>query len=223
MNQGVLIAGSVVLAGALIAGAILVRDGGNVAGAQDREAVDRSEVRDIQPDDHRLGAENPKVTIVEYSDFECPFCARFHPTVARILEEYPNDVAWVYRHFPLTQIHAEAGPSAIASECVAELGGNEAFWNFADVLFANQQSLGLELYTREAVTLGIDEAAFVSCFESEKYEAVVGEEYNEAVGAGGRGTPFSILITADGEQIPVSGALPYEQLKGAVEQAISGS
>ena len=93
----------------------------------------------IVEDDHRRGAENPTITIFEYSDFECPFCARVHPTLSQIVDEYPN-VAWVYRHYPLS-FHPQAMPAAIASECVAIKEGNDAFWEFTDIVFENQDQL----------------------------------------------------------------------------------
>ena len=83
--------------------------------------------------------ENPEFTVIEYSDFECPFCSRVHPTLDRLAEENDN-VTWVYRHLPLS-FHPQALPAAIASECVAQEEGNDAFWQFADTIFANQSEL----------------------------------------------------------------------------------
>ncbi len=78
--------------------------------------------------DHIRGNPDAPVTLVEYSDFECPFCKRFHPTVKRIVDEYGGRVRWVYRHFPLDEIHpVKARREAAAAECAAELGGNDAF------------------------------------------------------------------------------------------------
>lgn len=84
--------------------------------------------------EHYRGAANAKIVLVEYSDFECPFCQRFHPTMVQLLEEYPQDVAWVYRHYPLS-FHPSAQKAAEASECVAKLADNETFWSFADSLY----------------------------------------------------------------------------------------
>lgn len=94
------------------------------------------EVPPIDATDHILGdVKTAKVTIIEYSDFECPYCARFHPTLEKIISESNGNVAWVYRQFPLTQIHQNSMERAIASECIAKIKGNEAFWKYADLLF----------------------------------------------------------------------------------------
>ena len=82
--------------------------------------------------DHFRGNKNASVKLIEYSDFQCPYCQRFHPTMQQMLSEYSDKVAWIYRHFPLDSIHPQARPAALASECVFELGGDEAFWKFAD-------------------------------------------------------------------------------------------
>ncbi len=91
----------------------------------------------VDKDDHIRGSVDAKVKFIEYSDFECPFCKRHHPVMQKIVSAYSgNDVAWVYRHLPLVSIHPKAQPLAEASECAAELGGNDGFWAFADAVFA---------------------------------------------------------------------------------------
>ena len=101
--------------------------------AQDEETAVLNKMTPVSSDDHIKGSVEATVTIVEYSDFDCPFCTRFHGTMNNIVSKYSgDDVAWVYRHFPLEQLHPQAKAVAVASECVAKLGGNEAFWTFAD-------------------------------------------------------------------------------------------
>lgn len=92
-------------------------------------------VPEVKKDDHVRGAKNPKVYLVEYSDFQCPFCLRFSPTLKQALDEYKDKVAIVYRHFPLESIHPQARPLAEGSECAAELGGEDKFWEFHDKVF----------------------------------------------------------------------------------------
>jgi len=96
----------------------------------------KGEVSPVDPSEHILGdITKAQVTIIEYSDFECPFCARFHPILEKIVSESNGNVAWVYRNFPLVQIHQHAMERAIAAECVAKIKGNNAFWKYADLLF----------------------------------------------------------------------------------------
>lgn len=87
--------------------------------------------------DHVLGDVNAPVTVIEYSDLECPFCIRFHDTQETIMKEYAGKIKWVHRHFPLN-FHASAKPYAYAAECANEVGGNDAFWKMVDYIFKNQ-------------------------------------------------------------------------------------
>jgi protein-disulfide isomerase len=96
--------------------------------------ADTDNVNPVTSDDHVKGNPDSPITIVEYSDFDCPFCSRFHATLEQVMAEN-DDVAWVYRHFPLTQLHPNAAAVAAASECVADLEGNDAFWTFTDGYF----------------------------------------------------------------------------------------
>ena len=167
-------------------------------------------------EEHTRGNLEAPVTIVEFSDFQCPFCSRFHPTVQQILEDYPEQVRWVYKHFPLDSIHSQARPAAEASECVFEQKGNEGFWQFADGLFDNQSRLGEDLYKELAQSLGVSINEFENCISSRKYKDHVEADYQEGIKAGVRGTPGSFV---NGES--VSGAVPYETLKTAIEKALS--
>ena len=163
-------------------------------------------------EDHIRGNSEASVTIIEFSDFQCPFCARFHPTVKQILNDYPDQVRWVYKHFPLDSIHPEARPSAEASECAAEQG---KFWEFADGLFENQSRLGSNLYKEIASDIGLDVSQFESCVSSRKYKDHVEADLQEGIKSGITGTPGSFI---NGEKI--SGAVPYDSLKASVERAL---
>lgn len=174
-------------------------------------------VKEVEDDEHIKGNKNAKITLVEYSDFECPFCSRFLPTVDSVLEKYPDDVRIVYRHFPLRSIHPEAAPAAAASECAAEQG---KFWEFHDELFANQASLGSATYSNIAGDLGLNVSQFDDCVSSGKYASAVQEDEVSAQQAGGRGTPYSILIGPDGETVPVSGAQPFSVVDAAIQQML---
>lgn len=93
-------------------------------------------IEPVNDSDHLLGNPNAPVLMVEYSDLECPFCQRFHPTMKQALDEYEGQIAWVYRHFPLDALHPNARKAAEASECVAKVAGNDKFWEFIDELIA---------------------------------------------------------------------------------------
>jgi protein-disulfide isomerase len=235
-NQGFLnISVAIVIASVFIAGAIIFSGGresssgkkliastGSAGNEQASAAIPQgnTSVRPITEDDHIRGNARAAITIVEYSDFECPFCSRFHPTLARITNDFPDDVRWVYRHFPLSQIHSRAREASIASECVASLAGNEAFWEFSDRLFANQQDLSASLYKQAAVDLGITEGAFEDCLSSPEASDAVDADLEDAIASGGRGTPHSVIIGPDGNGTPISGALPYEQIASFIQQII---
>lgn len=174
--------------------------------------------------DHIRGNLEAPVTLIEYSDFECPFCKRFHVTVKKLVEESAGQVKWVYRHFPLEELHpGKARREALASECAAELGGNEAFWKFADRFYEltpsnNRTDLDTVL-PRIAREIGLDEAKFASCLASGRYDRRVQEDFENAAATGGRGTPWSIIVSKRGKTYALSGAQPYAAVKELVERA----
>lgn len=210
---------AILVAGVLIAGAVFWSSAGGSSVEPTAAEGSISDFRLPSEEDHVRGNQEAKVAIVEFSDFECPFCAQLHPTLARIIEEN-KDVKWLYRHFPLTSIHSRAHAAARASECAAKLGGNEAFWKFADAMFENQHRLGESLSAETANALGIEQSAFAACVSDSSISAQVDRDAEEAVQSGGRGTPFAVVVTASGKLIPFSGALPYEDIKRLVDQAI---
>lgn len=112
----------------------LVLEDSPVLQAEDAPLV-TAEFTPVTEKDHIRGSLDAKVIIVEFSDYDCPFCKRFHNTMIEVFESYDeSEVAWVYRHFPLDQLHPEARTKAVASECIASLEGNDAFWAFSDLL-----------------------------------------------------------------------------------------
>lgn len=162
----------------------------------------------ITEDDHIRGDINKaKVVMVEYSDFECPFCGRHHPSMLSAMDDFGDDVAWVYRHFPLS-FHPEAVPSALASECAGEQG---KFWEFADVMFENQTGLNDDLYMDTAKDLKLKMSQFEDCYESAKYQDKVDSDMAGGSTAGVSGTPATFI---NGQL--VSGAVPYATLKDAI-------
>lgn len=168
--------------------------------------------------DHIRGNRNAKVVLIEYSDLECPFCKQFHPTAQQIKADYGDDVAWVWRHFPLEQIHPKARPAAEASECVASLVGEEAFWKFVDEIFVSTTALGDLSGT--AVKVGANKADFDKCLADGKFKSVVDEHYQKGMEAGITGTPGNIVINKSGAAWLIPGALPLASMKQTIDEAL---
>ena len=223
---------AIVIAGALIAGAVYwSARGDSVAVAPQPQAGTENtagleNMNPIEDSDHIRGNPNAPVKIVEYSDMECPFCKRFHSTMQQVMDEYGKNgkVAWVYRHFPLDSIHSQARTEAVASECANELGGNDAFWKYADRFFeltpSNNQTNIATVLPQIAREIGLDETKFNSCLASKKYDKHIQDDLDNATATGGNGTPWSIVITANGKKYPLSGAQPYEAVKQLIELAL---
>jgi protein-disulfide isomerase len=126
------------------------------------------------------------ITIVEFSDFQCPYCARVNPTLKQVEEKYGDKLRMVFRDFPLVQIHKEAAKAAEAGECAHEQG---KFWEMHDRLFANQSKLQVEALKQAASELGLDSAKFDQCLDSSKYASEVQSDVDEGARYGVTGTP----------------------------------
>jgi len=170
-----------------------------------------SQVTATADDDARIGSPNAPVEIIEFSDFECPFCARVAPTLKQIIAEYGDDVTLVYRDFPLTSIHPMAIPAAVAAECVRQQGGDEAFFQYHDKIFANQQLLNQASLGQWAQELGYN----LDCDNSELEKEVL-KDLADATAAGGRGTPYFVI-----NGIPLSGAQPFSAFKTIIDAELA--
>lgn len=172
--------------------------------------------------DHILGDASAPVTLVEYSDFECPFCKRFHPVVAQLLRENPGQIRWVYRHLPLSFHNPGAERQAEASECVAELGGNDAFWKFTDEIYARTRAGGngfpLDQLLPLAEEVGVRAASFSQCMQSGRMRARVQADAENAQAIGITGTPGGVLFHRDGGVEFFAGALQLDELRQLVER-----
>lgn len=168
-------------------------------------------------DDPILGPEDAAITIIEFSDYECPYCRRWHQEVLPILiEEYPDEVRYVYRDFPLTSIHSNAIPAAIAANCAGEQEA-EAYWAYNERLFSMDLGLGPEAYMGYAEELGLDTDAFTECLESERHEEEVLADFEYASQLGVRSTPTFFI-----NGIALVGAQPYEVFKQVIDQELAG-
>ena len=174
-------------------------------------------VTNMQPitgDDYVRGNPKARVKIVEYSDLECPFCKTFHYTLKQVISNYGNDVAWVFRHAPLDQLHSKARKEAEALECAGDLGGNDKFWEYMDRLMEltpSNNGLDLAQLPQIAEYVGLNKSKFDSCLASGKFSKKVQSQLDNAVKSGFQGTPFSILVVDDVPIAPISGALPFTE------------
>lgn len=221
-NQRTLVI-AILLSGLIIGWAIFYTRSGTIhttEGGATTTATRLASVRPVQANDHVWGNPNAKMVFIVYSDFVCPFCKEFHTTMHNIIEYYGTDgsVAWVFRHIPIVQLHKEAPMYALASECVAQLGGNQAFWKFSDSLFAaitidTQPDTDALLALAEGA--GIERPAFASCMRSNELMTAVTRDFNEAVAAGASASPFTVLITPDG-RTSFEGARDFKTLSVAI-------
>ena len=181
--------------------------------AQGEETVKRYDVS--TDDDPSIGPPDAAITIIEFSDYECPYCRRWHQQVfERIREEYPDQVRLVFRDFPLSSIHPNATAAAEAANCAGE---QEAFWQFNGALFSGEYELSAEEYLSIAANLDLDVEAFESCVESGRYEDEVQADYQYATNLGVRSTPTFFL-----NGLPIVGAQPYEVFKEVIDKELAG-
>ncbi|MFA6522965.1 MAG: thioredoxin domain-containing protein [Candidatus Peribacteraceae bacterium] len=180
-------------------------------------------VAEVTAKDHKRGPANAKITIITYTDFQCPYCKRAHTTMEEVLAAYKNDVNLVYRNFPLS-FHEYAQKLAEGSECVAELAGNDAFWKYSDKVFGDTTTqFTNEEITKVAVSVGADQAKFKTCLESSKYAAKVQSDEDGGAAAGVRGTPANFLYNnATKKTQLISGAQPLENFKTAIDAMLAG-
>jgi len=178
---------------------------------------------ELTNDDRIRGNKNAKIALIEYSDIECPFCKRFHPTMQQVMKEYGDKVKWVYRDYPLS-FHANAQKEAEAGWCISELGGNDAFWKYLDLIFERTTSNGtgfaLDKLGPLAKEIGIDQTKFQSCLDSGKYTKKVQDQMAAGTAEGVSGTPGTIILAANGDTQLVPGALPFESIKPMIDAAL---
>jgi protein-disulfide isomerase len=168
---------------------------------------------DIEASDPSLGRASAPVTLIEFSDFQCPFCQRVEPTLKKVRETYGDKVRIVWKDFPLTQIHPQAFKAGEAAHCAGDQG---KYWEYHDRLFANQQQLQPEDLKMHAAAVGLDATAFGACLDSSKY----GERVRNGVAAGTRlGVNSTPTIYINGRML--SGAQPYETFVSVIDEELS--
>ena len=216
---------AIIVAGVIIAGAILL----NGTKAPNDQKTDNKEAPTIKAEinisetDHIRGNVDSKVIIVEYSDTECPYCKVFQTTMQKVMTEKGNEIAWVYRHFPIAQLHPKAFKESIATECAFEQGGNEMFWKYIDEVYSRTESnnkLPVEELPKIASDLKLDVALFNTCINSDKFNEKVNSSLAGGSKIGVSGTPKSFILK-DGKVIDtIDGAYPYEVVIQKIEAAL---
>lgn len=183
-------------------------------------------VRPVDENDHVLGNPAAPVMIVEYADFDCEFCKGFDETLHQIVanEGATGQVAWVFREFPLIEIHPNAFSSAEAAECAARVAGNDTFWKFADELFANQPVDPSE-YGTLAAQAGISSENFATCFAeaSSTVDARINADRQNALAVGAQGTPYSLILVKGQPPVVMNGAYSYDAVKQLIGQAVQST
>jgi protein-disulfide isomerase len=175
----------------------------------------------ITDSDRVQGPADAKVTLVEYSDFQCPYCVKFHATMEKVMQEYEGKVRWVYRNSPLP-FHTAAPKAAEAAECAGDQG---RFWEYAAVLSKNSQPDGkglavsdLKKYSQE---LSLNQQQFEQCLADGKFKEKIKLDTESGKKLGVQGTPATFMINEKGESQLISGAVPFEQVKQKIDAALS--
>ena len=216
---------TIVVAGALIAGGVFLAGKQNIPSTSTFGQFQADKAAPVTSNDHILGNPNAPVKVVEYADLECPYCKQFQTTMHQIMDYYgpSGKVAWVFRPFPLAQIHSKAPEEAQAAECAADQGGSQAFFNYIDKIYSitpSDNGLDLSQLPTVAQEIGLNVDTFNQCLSSGKFANNVQQSYNDAIAAGGQGTPF-ILIVFNGGAIPLEGDQPYDSMRAAIDAALA--
>lgn len=215
---------TIVVSGLIIAGAVFFvgKQGTSTPGGNTPQA---SKIPPYTAADHILGNPDAPVKVIEYADLECPYCKTFGTTMHQIMDYYGSTgkVAWVFRHFPLKSIHSKAAKEAEASECAAAQGGNTAFFAFIDKVYeVSPLSNGLDLAQLPVIAgqVGLNVETFKACLAAGTYADKVERSYDEAIAAGGTGTPFTFVML-NGDAVPLAGAQPYDSMRAVIDAVLA--
>lgn len=217
-SQRPVIYGALLVCGFLlgIASGFLIWGNANpsVAGAQpDNQPLKRITVE--TGDNPSIGPADAPITIIEFSDYQCPYCKQWHDQVfQRLLDEYPTQVRIVYRDFPLTSIHPQAAPAASAADCANE---QSAYWPYHERLFSYEYELGRDTYLKYAQELNLDMTAFTTCLDSNRYQKQVLANMDYGTSLGVYSTPTFYI-----NGIYLLGAQPFETFKSIIDKELAG-
>lgn len=161
-----------------------------------------------------LGPDDAKIVIVEFSDFQCPYCRRFHQETYRaLLDAYPGQIRFVYRNLPLTQIHPNAMGAAVASLCAND---QSAYWDYHDKLFSSE-TLGEEAYIQYATDLGLDVDKFTACLSSGEHDKFIQDDMDFSLGLGVQSTPTFFV-----NGLAIVGAQPLSNFQQLIDKELAG-
>lgn len=186
-------------------------------------SVLKSDGIQLVAEDHILGNRSASVKIVEYAEVECQYCKKLQPTLLRILSEYDGRVAFVYRHFPLT-IHPKSFNQATALECVAESKGDSGFFEYLDKLYEatpSNNNIDLAVLPRLALGMGIQEAGFMECLNSDRYGKRILHDIEIGMGLNVDSVPHLIILAPNGKQFVFGKSPSYSALRAVVETALN--
>lgn len=196
------------------------KEADKVKGAANAGKADVSKLPKPTKTDHIRGNKNAQIALILYSDYDCPFCSKFHETTKQVIENYGDKILFVYRHFPLDQLHPNARKKAEAAECVASIAGEEAFWNFTDALYTSNETL--DELSQMAANLGVDTTKFNACVANNEMAKKVEDQYQAGAAGGVQGTPGDFIMNIKtGEVSELGGAVPYEMLKTELDKALT--
>ncbi len=177
--------------------------------------VPAANVKAVSADDYIRGDKNAKLTMIEYSDLECPYCKKFHPTLKdQAMKDYAGKIRWVYRQFPLS-FHANAQKESEAVLCVGKLGDDDKYWSFVDKIFERTGSNGTGFALTDlgplAKEVGVNQDKFQKCLDGGDMKQRVNDETADGSQGGASGTPTTFLVGPDGKALRmIPGAYPYE-------------
>ncbi|MGH7174858.1 MAG: DsbA family protein [Minisyncoccia bacterium] len=221
MNKpSVVIPLSILIGGAIVAFAVYATlSSGEVSTGSGNAAL----ITPVSAQDHIYGNPAAPVKIIEYADFDCEYCKQFDTTMRSVMAEFgaSGEVAWIFRDFPITELHPNASHAAEAAECVAQVAGNDAYWRFSAALFAGQP-VDPSDYLSLAKAAGADPTAVGTCEEngSSTVDAIIDADSANARAIGAQGTPSSVLEAPGAPPVVINGAWPYAAVEQAIQQAL---
>jgi protein-disulfide isomerase len=221
MNTKLTIPLAIAVGGIIVAGALYATLPKRPAATGGNPAL----VRPVDTSDHILGNPAAPVVIIEYADFDCEYCKGFDATLRQTIADAGagGKVAWVFREFPLTELHPNALALAEAAECAAVAGGNDAFWRFADALYAHQPADPTQ-FGALAQAAGVPGDAFATCYAdaSTTVSARIMADRQNALDTGATGAPYSLIVTPGKAPVVVAGSSSYDAIQTLLDQALTG-